>query len=454
MIGEEILNEEIMSKYKSKLKTNPENETLIRKLKDIFKKLVYKELREKPNISQILLDNELDDDLKLKILRKYIKFTTEDEVFSDEADKIKIEIKNLIKQKKLRVSDDFEELGKLVEEKVMPENFKNKLEGIYYRVIGGDQPKLHNFLNNLLKLPYEKKQNILDSMALGTTPKEEKIKFIKKLYTKLDEDLYGMSETKDSIISWICQKINNPSHKSSKYLCLCGSAGVGKTSIVHSISESLGIPYSYISLANVDETGTLIGHGYTYEGSQCGSIANGLISNNCTNGILLFDELDKTKEKVQNTLLGIFDPLQNTKFRDAYFGEFNLNLSDCMMIVCLNDISNVNTILKDRLHIVNIPGYSVEEKKIIVYKYILPKFNVQYNLNKIEIEDKVIDEIIERTKNFEGIRQIQMYITKIYELIVLDEYTNKYKFEGTFGIKNINLLKLAEKNITHLSLYI
>jgi ATP-dependent Lon protease len=75
-------------------------------------------------------------------------------------------------------------------------------------------------------------------------------------------------------------------------------------------------------------------------------------------------------------------------------------------------------------------------------------------LNKIEIEDKVIDEIIERTKNFEGIRQIQMYITKIYELIVLDEYTNKYKFEGVFGIKNINLLKLAEKNISHLSLYI
>lgn len=454
MIGEEILNEEINGKYKSKLKANPENEQIIRKLKDIFKKLVYKEVKEKPNISQILLDTSLDEDLKVKVLRKYIKFITEDEVFSDEADKIKIEIKNLLKQKKLRVSDDYEELGKQVEYKIIPEHLKIKLEDIYYRVIGGDQPKLHNLLNNLLKLPFESKPNILDDMSKPNISKEEKVQFIKSLYAKLDADLYGLEETKDSIISWICQKINNPSQKISKYLCLCGPAGVGKTSIVHSISESLGIPYSYISLANIDEPGSLIGHGYTYEGSQYGSIANGMISNNCTNGILLFDELDKAKEKVQTTLLGIFDPLQNTKFRDAYFGEFNLNLSECLMIICLNDISNVNPILKDRLHIVNIHGYTVMDKKNIVSKYIIPKLNLQYNLNKIVIEDKVIDEIINKTKNFEGIRQIQMYITKIYELITLDEYINKYNFNGVFSIKNINLLKFPEQNTILSTLYI
>jgi ATP-dependent Lon protease len=447
------LNEEINGKYKSKLKTNPENEQIIKKLKDTFKKLVYKELKEKPNISQILLDNNLDEDLKVKILRKYIKFTTEDEVFSDEADKIKIEIKNLLKQKKLRQSDDYEELGKQVESKIMPPNLKIKLEDIYYRVIGGDQPKLHNLLNNLIKLPFERKENILDQISNPNISKEEKVQFIKNLYAKLDNDLYGLEETKDSIISWICQKISNPNKQTGKYLCLCGPAGVGKTSIVHSISDSLGIPYSYISLANVDEPGSLIGHGYTYEGSQCGSVANGLMSNGCINGILLFDELDKTKEKVQNTLLGIFDPLQNTKFRDAYFGEFNLNLSESMMIVCLNNIANVNPILKDRLHIVNISGYTTKDKKNIIYKYILPKLNTQYNLDKIFIEEKVIDEIIYQTKIFEGIRQIQMYITKIYELIILDEYTLKYNFNNVFTMKNINLLKFSEQNNTFLNLY-
>ena len=452
MMGEEILNEEINGKYKSKIKGNPENNQIIKKLKDIFKKLVYKESKDKPNVSQILLDNEISDDVKIKIIRKYIKFNTEDEVFSDEADKIKIEIKNLIKQKKIRTSDDYEDLGKQIELKNMPTQLKIKLEDMYYRVIGGDQPKLHNLVNNILKLPWEKKTNILDTMSNINTSHENRVEFIRSMYNKLDEDLYGLEETKDSIISWICQKINNPDHISSKYLCLCGPAGVGKTSIVHSISEALKIPYSYISLANIDEPGSLIGHGYTYEGSQCGSIANGMIKNECINGILLFDEIDKAKEKVQNTLLGIFDPLQNTKFRDAYFGEFYLNLSESMMILCLNDLDKINPILKDRLHIVNIPGYSIKEKKNIISKYILPKLEKQYDII-IQIEDQVINIILEKTKHFLGIRQLQMYFIKIYELMILDKYTYKFNFNNNFTSKNIDLLKFNEQNLTYLNMF-
>jgi ATP-dependent Lon protease len=204
----------------------------------------------------------------------------------------------------------------------------------------------------------------------------------------------------------------------------------------------------------VDEPGSLIGHGYTYEGSQCGSIANGLIANGCVNGILLFDELDKTKEKVQNTLLGIFDPLQNTKFRDAFFGEFYLNLSESMMIICLNDLEKINPILKDRLHIVHIPGYNNVEKKVIVNKYIIPRLESQYNI-QIQIEPNVIDKIIDANNEFKGIRQIQMYFVKIYELMILDKYTNKYNFNGIFNLKNISLLKIPEYSHSHsyLSMY-
>ena len=452
MMGDELLNDEINGKYKSKNKNNPENNQIIKKLKDIFKKLVYKETKDKPNISQILLDNEISDDVKVKIIRKYIKFNSEDEVFSDEADKIKIEIKNLIKQKKIRITDDFEELGKQVELKIIPTYLKIKLEDMYYRAISGDQPKLHNLINNIVKLPWDKKSNILDIMSNTNTTHNQRVDFIRSIYTKLDEDLYGLEETKDSIISWICQKINNPEHVSAKYLCLYGPAGVGKTSIVHSISEALKIPYSYISLANIDEPGSLIGHGYTYEGSQCGSIASGMIKNECINGILLFDEIDKAKEKVQNTLLGIFDPLQNTKFRDAYFGEFYLNLSESMMILCLNDLEKINPILKDRLHIVNIPGYTIKEKKNIISKYILPKLEKQYDI-VIGIDDQVINIILEKTKHFLGIRQLQMYFTKIYELMILDKYTYKYSFNNKFTNKNIDLLKFSEQNLTYLNMF-
>ena len=451
IIGEELLNDEI-KKYKSKAKTHSENNQIIKRLRDIFKKLVYKDFTNKPNISEILLSDELNEDVKLKLLQKYIKFTAEDEALSNDADKIKIEIKNLIKTKKIRTQDDYEELNKTIEEKIMPEHLKIKLEDMYYRIIDGEQPKLHNLVNNIIKLPFEKKHNILEEMS-KTANYEEQVKFIKSIYSKLDADLYGLEETKDSIISWICQKINNSSTPSSKFLCLCGPAGVGKTSIVHSISEALNIPYSYISLANIDEPSSLLGHNYTYEGSQYGFIANGLIKNGCTNGILLFDEIDKAKEKVQNTLLGIFDPLQNTKFKDAYFGEFSLNLSESMMILCLNDLEKINPILKDRLHIVNITGYSVADKKNIINKYILPKLESQYNIS-ITIDETVINAIIEKTKDFMGIRQIQMYFVKIYELMILDKYTMKFNFNGAFTQKNINLLKLNSGNTSWRNMYV
>lgn len=465
IVGEELINDEIDSKYKTKYnpksqsqtntqtQTNAENTNTIRKLKETFKKLVVKEFGDKPNISEILLDTETNDELKIKILRKYIKFVSEDEIFSNESDKIKMEINNLIKHKKVRPIDDYEELRKTVEQKYMPEKLKTKLENMFWRVIDGEQPKLYNLVENILSLPYEPKPNILDSISSPNTTHEQKVQFIQMIYSKLNADLYGLDETKDSIIGWICQKINNPSHASSKYLCLCGPAGVGKTSIVHSISEALQIPYSYISLANIDEPSSLIGHGFTYEGSQCGSVASGLIKNGCTNGILLFDEVDKTKEKVQNTLLGIFDPLQNTKFKDAYFGDFYLDLSQCMMILCLNDLEKINPILKDRLHIVNIGGYTEKDKKNIVYKYTIPRLKTQYNAD-VAIDDKVIDKIIGQTKSFAGVRQLQMYIVKIFELVVLDKYTMKYNFNGVFGMEHIKLLKLPDGQFSHLDMYI
>lgn len=452
IIGEELLNDEINIKYKSKLKGNPENNQIIKKLKDNFKKLVYYDKKDKPNLSKIILDQEMSDDVKIKILRKLIRFTTEDEVFSEDAEKIKLEINNLIKLKKIKSTNDYDELWKQIEEKEIPTDLKNKLEDMYYRVITGDQSKLMNFINNVLRLPYHKIPNILDKISCISTPYHEQIEFIKSLYKTLDENLYGLNDVKDSIISFICQKINNPGNNSSKYLCLYGPAGVGKTSIVHAISEALKIPYSYLSLANIDETSSLIGHSFTYEGSIYGCIADSLIKNGCTNGILLFDEIDKCKEKIQNTLLGIFDPLQNYKFRDSYYGNFYVDLSKSMMIICLNELDKINPILKDRLHIVNIPGYNENDKKIIIKKYILPKLENQYKLN-INIDKDVIDKIIDYSKDYKGIRQIIMNFTKIYELMILDKYTQKFNFNNKFTFKDIKNLNLENIDKSYLHLY-
>ena len=329
----------------------------------------------------------------------------------------------------------------------MPPILKSKLEDMYLRIISGDESKLTNLVNNIIRLPYHSIPNILDKISDPSTPKPTQIEFIQSIYKTLDSKLFGLTEVKDSIISWICQRINNPAMSNSKYLCLCGPAGVGKTSIVHAISEAIQIPYSYLSLANIDTPSTLIGHDYTYEGSTHGCVADAVIKNGCVNGILLFDELDKCKEKIHNTLLGIFDPLQNCKFRDAYYGNFHLDLSKSMMIICLNDLEKINPILRDRLHIINIPGYSNDEKKTIISKYIIPKLEIEYKVN-IQIDLEVIDNIVSNTSQHKGIRQILMYLTKIYELVVLDKFTDKFKFGNRFRLKDLSKIKLQEDNVS------
>ena len=451
-IGEQLIMEEINTKYKDK-KKNTINQSMITKIRENFKGLVYEDYNQKPNLSDILTSTDIEKNLKLKIIKKYIRFISEEEVFSEEADKIKLEINNLIKIKNMKISNDYDELLNKVNNKIMPENLKIKLQEIYFRTLITDDNKLTMFLNNVLRLPYNKVDNSIDLISKSNIIHDDKIKFIKNIYEELNNNLFGLDEVKDSIVSFICQKINNPDLPNNKFLCLCGPAGVGKTSIVHTVSNALKIPYSYISMANIDESSILIGHSYTYEGSIPGCIAEALIKNDCTNGILLFDEIDKTKEKIQNILLGIFDPMQNYKFRDAYFGDFPINLSDSMMILCLNDLDKINPILRDRLHIINIPGYTISEKKIIIDTYIIPKLEKQYKLN-INIDSKVIDYILEKTKIHKGIRQIIMNITKIYELCILDKFTNKYNFNNNFNYENISILKLNNDDFKSNMMYI
>jgi ATP-dependent Lon protease len=124
-----------------------------------------------------------------------------------------------------------------------------------------------------------------------------------------------------------------------------------------------------------------------------------------------------------------------------------------MMILCLNDLDKINPILRDRLHVITIPGYSISEKKVIIDTYIIPKLEKQYKLN-INIDCKVIDYILEKTKVHKGIRQIIMNITKIYELCILDKYTNKYNFNNNFNYENISLLKLHNEDFKSNMMYI
>jgi ATP-dependent Lon protease len=433
--GETLLNKEINLKFKSKSNNHNEVNQISRKLKECFKKVIYTDNSSRPDLLKILLDEKLSLELKVKIIKKYIKFVYEEEIFSEEAENLKIEINNLLSN-----YDNNNDILDQINNKIMPENLKNKLLKLYYNNISYNSSKMNIYINNILSLPYHRTNFTVLKDIFNNNNIDIRKDFIKKIYNELDNKLYGLEYVKNSIISYLCQLFNNK--KFNKYICLVGPPGVGKTHIINLLSEILKIPFNYISLANIDESSILLGHSYTFEGSKYGLIAESVINNGCKNGIILFDELDKCNQKVQNSLLGVFDPLQNNRFRDSYFNEFFIDLSETIIIVCLNDIHKLNPILRDRLHIINIEGYSNDEKINIIKKYIIPELNTQFNLNNIIIDDEVIDLIIQKSINHKGIRLIKSILNKIYELLILDLYTNKFNLNNKFIKENFNLLKL------------
>jgi ATP-dependent Lon protease len=437
--GENLINNEINKKYKKKEK---ENTAISDKIRDVFKKLVIKDIKTRPNLSEILLRSDFNDETRIRLIKKYIKYSSEDDYFSDQVDKLKYEIENIMENKEDIIIDDNEELNNKIKEKYMPNDLRKRLNGFGMRLHSNSSSKLQNFVNDVLKLPYNKKTSILDEIK---DDDESKKIFIKSIYEKLNDKLFGLENVKNSILSYFCLKLNNSQSINKKYLCLCGPPGVGKTSIVQSLSESINIPHSYISMANINDSSILLGHSYTFEGSIYGSLSSSLINNGCKNGIIIFDELDKCGEKVQKNMLGIFDPLQNNKFRDAYFGEFYLDLSETTMIICVNSLAEINPYLRDRLHVVNIDGYSMKEKKVIANDYLIPKLKIEYNID-IEIDSDVIQYILNYNCNEQGIRKINTDLSKIYELAIVDKFMNNVGLEGKFTMKNIHKLNLEVSN--------
>lgn len=438
--GQDIINNEINIKYRKK---NQENIVICDKLKDTFKKLVLKEIKDQPNVSEIILNKNIDDDKKIKLLKKYMTYLEEDEYLSENTNKIKIEIKNIIDGNDDVIEDDIEILTNRIKHKEMPDYLKKKLLNMSNKLSSSNSNKLQNYIEDILKIPYNKKICEIDRIKQDDDSKKQ---FIKNIYNKLNEKLFGLDHIKNSILSYFCLKLNNPESTNKKYLCLCGPPGVGKTSIAQYLAEAIDIPHSYISMSNVDESSVLLGHSYTFDGSIYGSLSSSFINNKCRNGIIIFDELDKCSDKVQKNMLGIFDPLQNNKFKDAYFGEFYIDLSETVMIICVNSLENINEYLRNRFHVIHINDYTQKDKKIIANNYLIPKLIKEYNLYNLKINEDVIQYILNHNINEKGVRTINTDLMRIFELAVVDKYMNNANLNDEFTIKDICKLNLTISN--------
>jgi ATP-dependent Lon protease len=196
---------------------------------------------------------------------------------------------------------------------------------------------------------------------------------------------------------------------------------VGKTKIIRTLSEILNIPFEQISMGGVNDVTYLSGNQYVYEGSKPGKLLNTMCKLGCDNGILFFDEVDKVShdnksQEVSKKLMHITDFTQNSIYSDNYCSELNFDMSKIWYMFSMNDSNNIDPVLRDRMYIINVPGYDIKDKLKILENHILPNVVERYKMDKNDVilDSDVQRFIIGRCKEEKGIRELQRVIEMIY----------------------------------------
>ncbi len=255
---------------------------------------------------------------------------------------------------------------------------------------------------------------------------------LKRAAQVLDEDHYGLEKVKERILEHLAVlKLKND--MKSPILCLYGPPGVGKTSLGRSIAKALGRNYVRMSLGGLHDEAEIRGHRKTYIGAMPGRILQNIKKAKTSNPVFILDELDKVSMDFHgdpaSALLEVLDPEQNFEFHDNYI-ELEYDLSRVMFIATANTLNTIAPALRDRLELIEVSGYLVEEKIEIAKRHLIPKQleNHGVELKSITFPDEILQYIIEHYTRESGVRELDKKIAKIARRIA-----KKIAFDETFN---------------------
>jgi len=240
---------------------------------------------------------------------------------------------------------------------------------------------------------------------------------LKKAQKILDDDHYGMDKIKDRILEYLAV-LKLKGDMKSPILCFVGPPGIGKTSLGRSIANSVNRKYVRLSLGGLHDESELRGHRKTYIGAMPGRIIQSIRKIKTANPVFILDEIDKIGKDFRgdpsSALLEILDPEQNNSFYDNYL-ELEFDLSKVLFIATANSISDIQPALRDRLEIIQLSGYSIEEKVEIAKRHLLPKQKELHGLGKITLRfpDKVLAKIIQEYTRESGVRELDRQLAAI-----------------------------------------
>ncbi|MCY1152411.1 MAG: endopeptidase La [Sphaerochaetaceae bacterium] len=311
-----------------------------------------------------------------------------------------------------------------VREKVLDEI--EKLKGI--EMIVPDFNVTRNYIENILKLPWK--------------PSSDKKISIATARKVLNRDHYGMNDVKDRILEYLAVRALKKDNKGA-IICFVGAPGVGKTSIGRSIATALNKQYFRFSVGGMKDESEIKGHRRTYVGAIPGKIVKGLQTCKTNNPLFLIDEIDKMGQSFQgdpaSALLEVLDPEQNSSFRDNYL-DLPFDLSNVLFIATANSINGIPGPLLDRMELIEVGGYTSDEKVQIGKKYLVPKSLTKMGLNKSDIiySPSILKKIAEEYSREAGVRNFEKNLNKINRKLAMKIVENK----------DIELpLKVEEKDI-------
>lgn len=260
-----------------------------------------------------------------------------------------------------------------------------------------------NYLETLVELPWDE-----------FTKDNFDIKHAQKV---LDRDHFGLKKVKERILEHLAV-LKLKGDLKAPILCLVGPPGVGKTSLGKSIAEAVGRHYVRVSLGGLKDESEVRGHRKTYIGAMPGRIIQNIKKIKSSNPVFVLDELDKVGNDFHgdpsSALLEVLDPEQNTTFYDNYL-EVEYDLSKVMFIATANSLSTIQPALRDRLEIIEVSGYTVEEKLEIAKRHLLPKQIAEHGLKKsdVKINKQALEKVVEEYTRESGVRTLEKTIAKL-----------------------------------------
>ena len=284
-----------------------------------------------------------------------------------------------------------------------------------------------NYLDLILDLPWSKYSKDLFDLV-----KAQKI---------LDKDHFGLEDVKKRIIEHLAVlKLRND--MKSPILCLYGPPGVGKTSLGKSIARALGRNYVRMSLGGLRDEAEIRGHRKTYIGAMPGRVIQNIKKAGTSNPVFVLDEIDKLSNSNQgdpsSALLEVLDPEQNAEFYDNYL-ELGFDLSKVMFIATCNNLSTIQPALLDRMEIINVSGYTTEDKVQIGKKFLLPKQQAEHGVksSEIKLSKNVIEKIVDGYTRESGVRGLEKQIAKVVRYAAKNLAMN-LDYNSTIKVDDLN----------------